>query len=95
MNERKALALDIVQPEFGVGIPAFVDAMPSLTVWTSDDLAMEQVGNGEYVEVFVSSVITPNNFCLQLKGTYTTERLELLMDELELVLHVVFCFYIL
>ena len=44
MNERKALALDIVQPEFGVGIPAFVDAMPSLTVWTSDDPAKEHVG---------------------------------------------------
>ncbi|XP_050394342.2 tudor domain-containing protein 5 [Patella vulgata] len=37
---------------------------------------------GEYIEVFISNIVSPGLFWLQLRGRRTTEALETLMDEL-------------
>ena len=58
-----------------------VDAVGPGASYTPVKLPTDKLN--DYIEVFVSMVTNPGNFCLQLKGPYTTEALEMLMDELE------------
>ena len=59
------------------GLPA--DAIGPGTTYTP----MTLPDGDSNVEVFVSNVINPSHFWLQLKGRNTSKALELLMDELE------------
>lgn len=57
------------------------DAVGPGVAYVQVGLPVDQVGN--YIEVFVSNVITPDNIWLQQRGVHTTDALEGLMDQLE------------